>query len=102
VGASRRAQASGAGPGKASVKPLLPREVDDKLVPPAWRKAVYANPDLPQGAVDWYAYVVCVLEQLHWALMLRDVFPSPSHCWSDPHAWTARSGKPSVRTSSRA
>ncbi|MFJ2893540.1 Tn3 family transposase [Streptomyces sp. NPDC087218] len=37
---------------KTGGKPLLPREVDDKLVPPAWRKAVYANPDLPQGAVD--------------------------------------------------
>nr|WP_242641031.1 hypothetical protein [Streptomyces kasugaensis] len=37
---------------KVGAKPLLPREVDDKLVPPAWRKAVYANPDLPQGAVD--------------------------------------------------
>ncbi|MBD3003940.1 Tn3 family transposase [Streptomyces sp. 5-10] len=45
---------------KVGVKPLLPREVDDKLVPPAWRKAVYANPDLPQGAVDRDAYVVCV------------------------------------------
>jgi hypothetical protein len=46
-------------------KPLLPREVDDRLVPAAWRKAVYANPELPQGAVDRDAYVVCVLEQLH-------------------------------------
>ncbi|MER6923781.1 Tn3 family transposase, partial [Streptomyces spiralis] len=67
-------------------KPLLPREVDDKLVPPAWRKAVYANPDLPQGAVDRDAYVVCVLEQLHRALQRRDVFASPSHRWSDPRA----------------
>ncbi|GAA2593295.1 hypothetical protein GCM10010411_28010 [Actinomadura fulvescens] len=71
---------------KVSVKPLLPREVDDKLVPPAWREAVYANPDLPQGAVDRDAYVVCVLEQLHRALNRRDVFASPSHRWSDPRA----------------
>lgn len=71
---------------KVGVKPLLPREVDDKLVPLAWRKAVYANPDLPQGAVDRDAYVVCVLEQLHRALMRRDVFASPSHRWSDPRA----------------
>ncbi|MFF8382536.1 Tn3 family transposase [Streptomyces kanasensis] len=71
---------------KVGVKPLLPREVDDKLVPPAWRKAVYANPDLPQGAVDRDAYVVCVLEQLHRALNNRDVFASPSHRWSDPRA----------------
>ncbi|MFC8277113.1 Tn3 family transposase [Streptomyces sp. NPDC057271] len=67
-------------------KPLLPREVDDKLVPAAWRKAVYANPSLPQGAVDRDAYVVCVLEQLHRALQRRDVFASPSHRWSDPRA----------------
>lgn len=71
---------------KTGVKPLLPREVDDKLVPPAWRKAVYANPDLPQGAVDRDAYVVCVLEQLHRALNNRDVFASPSHRWSNPRA----------------
>ncbi|WPP32270.1 Tn3 family transposase [Streptomyces sp. CL7] len=67
-------------------KPLLPREVDDKLVPAAWRKAVYANPALPQGSVDRDAYVVCVLEQLHRALQRRDVFASPSHRWSDPRA----------------
>ncbi|WP_405393899.1 Tn3 family transposase [Streptomyces gougerotii] len=67
-------------------KPLLPREVDDKLVPAAWRKAVYANVDLPQGSVDRDAYVVCVLEQLHRALQRRDVFASPSHRWSNPRA----------------
>ncbi|MGW2594884.1 Tn3 family transposase [Streptomyces sp. NPDC001515] len=71
---------------KVGVKPLLPREVDDKLVPLAWRKAVYANPDLPQGAVDRDAYVVCVLEQLHRALNNRDVFAAPSHRWSNPRA----------------
>ncbi|MFJ4859116.1 Tn3 family transposase [Streptomyces sp. NPDC088730] len=71
---------------KVGVKPLLPREVDDKLVPPMWRKAVYANPDLPQGSVDRDAYVVCVLEQLHRALNNRDVFASPSHRWSNPRA----------------
>ncbi len=71
---------------KVGVKPLLPREVDDKPVLPAWRKAVYANPDLPQGAVDRDAYVVCVLEQLHRALNNRDVFASPSHRWSNPRA----------------
>nr|WP_246108868.1 hypothetical protein [Streptomyces sedi] len=72
---------------KVGVKPLLPREVDDKLVPLAWRKAVYANPDLPQGAVDRDAYVVCVLEQLHRALNNRDMFAAPSHRWSNPRAW---------------
>ncbi|WP_327286465.1 Tn3 family transposase (plasmid) [Streptomyces sp. NBC_00597] len=67
-------------------KPLLPREVDDKLVPAAWRKAVYANAELPPGAADRDAYVVCVLEQLYRALQRRDVFASPSHRWSDPRA----------------
>ena len=67
-------------------KPLLPREIDDKLVPAAWRKAVYANSELPPGAVDRDAYVVCVLEQLHRALERRDVFASHSHRWSDPRA----------------
>jgi hypothetical protein len=64
---------------KVGEKPLLPREVDDKLVPAHWRKAVYANAELPQGAVDREAYVVCVLEQLFRALKRRDIFASPSH-----------------------
>ncbi len=55
-------------------------------MPSAWRKAVYANPDLAQGAVDRDAYVVCVLEQLHRALDNRDMFASPSHRWSNPRA----------------
>jgi TnpA family transposase len=71
---------------KVGEKPLLPREVDDKLVPAHWRKAVYANADLPEGAVDRDAYVVCVLEQLFGALKRRDIFASPSHRWSDPRA----------------
>ncbi|MDG9701552.1 Tn3 family transposase [Streptomyces sp. DH37] len=50
------------------VKSLLPREVEDRPVPPAWRKAVYANPDLPQGAVDRRAYAVCAPERLHRGL----------------------------------
>jgi hypothetical protein len=59
---------------KVGEKPLLPREVDDKLVPAHWRKAVYANTELPQGSVDRDAYVVCVLEQLFRALKRRDIF----------------------------
>ncbi|MFJ9181379.1 Tn3 family transposase [Streptomyces sp. NPDC102360] len=67
-------------------KPLLKREVDDKVVPPYWRKAVYANKDLPLGAVDRDAYVVCVLEQLYRALVSRAVFASPSHRFCNPRA----------------
>lgn len=67
-------------------KPLLPREIDSKLVPPAWRRAVFNNADLPAGAVDRDAYVVCVLEQLYRALQRRDVFAAPSNRWSDPRA----------------
>ncbi|MFF9870137.1 Tn3 family transposase [Streptomyces sp. NPDC013953] len=71
---------------KVKAKPLLPREIDQKLVPPAWRKAVYSNPELPEGAVDRDAYVVGVLEQLFRALNRRDVFASPSNRWADPRA----------------
>ncbi|MFB6946561.1 Tn3 family transposase [Streptomyces sp. NPDC056237] len=71
---------------KVKAKPLLPREIDQKLVPPAWKKAVFSNPDLPVGAVDRDAYAVCVLEQLHKALGRRDVFASPSNRWADPRA----------------
>lgn len=71
---------------KVRQKPLLPSEIDDGLVPPSWRHAVYANPDLPTGAVDRNAYVVCVLEQLYRALSRRDIFASPSQRWSDLRA----------------
>ncbi|WP_436841840.1 Tn3 family transposase [Streptomyces syringium] len=71
---------------KVEAKPLLLREIDQKLVPPAWKKAVFSNPDLPVGAADRDAYAVCVLEQLHKALGRRDVFASPSNRWADPRA----------------
>ncbi|WP_261574656.1 Tn3 family transposase [Frankia gtarii] len=71
---------------RRKVKPLLPREIDQKLVPPVWKKAVFSNSELPPGAVDRDAYVVCVLEQLYRALGRRDVFASPSVRWSDPRA----------------
>jgi TnpA family transposase len=67
-------------------RPLLRGEIDQDLVPPAWRPAVYANARLPEGSVDRDAYVVCVLEQLFRALNRRDVFASPSQRWSDPRA----------------
>lgn len=41
-------------------RPLLPREVDADLVPAMWKRAVFSNAKLPQGAVDRDAYVVCV------------------------------------------
>ena len=71
---------------KARVKPLLPREIDRGLVPPAWKRAVFGNPELPPGSVDRDAYVVCVLELLYRALKRRDMFASPSNRWSDPRA----------------
>ncbi len=65
-------------------QPLLPREVDAELVPAMWKRAVFSNAKLAQGAVDQDAYVVCVLEQLHRALNRRDVFAAPSNRWADP------------------
>jgi hypothetical protein len=71
---------------KVKARPLQPGEIDTALVPPVWHRAVYGNPQLPAGAVDRDAYVVCVLEQLHKALRVRDVFAVPSHRWGDPRA----------------
>jgi hypothetical protein len=71
---------------KVRLKPLRPTKIDADLVPPMWHRAVYANPELPVGAVDRDAYVVCVLEQLHKALRVREVFVVPSHRWGDPRA----------------
>lgn len=71
---------------KVKLKPLRPAEIDDRLIPAMWNRAVHANPDLTKGAVDRDAYVLCVLEQLHKALRVRDVFATPSHRWGDPRA----------------
>jgi hypothetical protein len=71
---------------RVAQKPLPPTEIDAELVTAAWRRAVYANPDLPDGAVDRDAYVVCVLEQRHRALGRRDVFARPSQRWADQRA----------------
>ncbi len=66
----------------------------------AGKRAVFANADLPQGAVDRDAYVVCVLEALHRALAVRDVFATPSLRWPTraPTSWTAMCGRRSRMT----
>jgi TnpA family transposase len=61
-------------------------EVHASLVPAAWQRAVYRNRDLPGGAADRDAYVLCILEQLHGALRRRDIFAVPSVRWADPRA----------------
>ncbi|NQU36573.1 MAG: Tn3 family transposase, partial [Actinobacteria bacterium] len=71
---------------KVKVKPLLPEEIDERVIPAMWKRAIYANPDVGEGAVSRDAYAVCVLEQLHKALRVRDVFVAPSQRWSDPRA----------------
>ena len=85
---------------RTSVRPLTRADVAEDVVMPAWRRAVFTNPDLPAGAVDRDAYVLCVLEQLHRALRRRDVFAAPSVRWADPRAqlldgtaWRAVSGE---------
>jgi hypothetical protein len=62
------------------------KDIEADLVPRAWKPVVFANPALPPGAVDRDAYVVCVLEQLHRALLRRDVYATPSNRWADPRA----------------
>ncbi len=71
---------------RVAQKPLTVEEIDPELVTPAWRRVVFASADLPSGAVDRDAYVVCVLEGLHRALGRRDVYARPSHRWADPRA----------------
>ncbi len=71
---------------KVKVKPLLPTEINEGLIPAMWKRAIYANPDVAEGGVDRDAYAVCVLEQLHKALRVRDVYAAPSHRWADPRA----------------
>nr|WP_143674071.1 hypothetical protein [Streptomyces caniscabiei] len=63
---------------KVKAKPLLPREIDQKLVPPAGRRRCSPTPTCRWAR--WTATPTrCVLEQLHKALGRRDVFASPSN-----------------------
>ena len=62
------------------------KDIDADLVPRLWKPVVFANPALPAGAVDRDAYMVCVLGQLHRALLRRDVYATPSNRWADPRA----------------
>jgi len=71
---------------RVTQKPLTGEEIDSELVTPAWKRAVYASTELPAGAVDRDAYVVCVLEALHRALGRREVYARPSHRWAGPRA----------------
>ncbi|MEV0644335.1 hypothetical protein AB0I28_03640 [Phytomonospora sp. NPDC050363] len=49
-----------------NLKPLSADDVDADLVgTKSWRRAVFAHPDLPPGAADRDAYVMCVLTRLH-------------------------------------
>lgn len=86
---------------RTSVRPLTRADVAEAVVMPAWRRAVFTNPDLPADAVDRDAYVLCVLEQLHRALRRRDVFATPSLRWADPRAQLleAPPGRPSAARS---
>ena len=71
---------------RVRARPLSRAEIDTDSVPPVWGRAVYGNRDLPAGAVDRDAYVLCVLEQLRAALRRRDIFAAPSLRWADPRA----------------
>ncbi|WP_328786155.1 Tn3 family transposase [Streptomyces sp. NBC_00273] len=59
-------------------------EVDQQLVTGSWRRLVFANPDVEPGCVEKAAYSFCVLEHLHRALRLRDVFARDGDRWGDP------------------
>lgn len=62
---------------------LRREDVNEALVPAAWRAAVFGRDGVE---VDREAWVLCVLEQLRVFLRRRDVFASPSTRWGDPRA----------------
>lgn len=71
---------------RVRARQLRREEISAAVVPPAWQRAVYHSRELPEGAADRDAYVLCILEQLHRALRRRDIFASPSVRWADPRA----------------
>ncbi len=73
-------------------KPLPPREVDERLVPSAWRKAVYANAELSRVGGPGRVRGVRAGTEPHPTLNNRSVFASPSYRWSDPRPAPGRCG----------
>jgi len=67
-------------------KKVKANEVVTSLVTGTWKRLVFGNPELGRGLVDHRAYAFCVLEHLHRALRLRDVYAEGSDRWSDPRA----------------
>jgi hypothetical protein len=51
-----------------------------------WGRAGYSNPRLDDDVVDRDFTMVCVLEQFHRALRVRDVFAVLSYRWGDSRA----------------
>ena len=81
LAAVRRAAGAGPPAGEGTAPVAAPRSTR-RSGAARMARAVYGNPDLPAGAVDRDAYVVCVLEQLHKALRARDIFAAPSLRWA--------------------
>ncbi|MDH2388780.1 hypothetical protein QCN29_08265 [Streptomyces sp. HNM0663] len=86
---------------KVGEKPLLPREIDDKLVPSHWRKAVYANAELPQGrwtatrtwSACWSSCSACS------SAVTSSPPPRTAGPTRAPAYWTAKAGRRCARTS---
>lgn len=62
------------------------RAVDVDLVPNGWWQRLVFPSDRPPGTVDRNAYVFCVLELFHTALLHRDIYAVVSDRYSDPRA----------------
>jgi hypothetical protein len=71
---------------RVKADPLTARDVERTLAPKPWFRPVYANRALNDEVVDRDAYVLCLLEQLHAAIRVRDVFAHPSERLADPRA----------------
>ncbi|MDH5675277.1 MAG: Tn3 family transposase [Myxococcales bacterium] len=73
-------------PGLLGRKKVRPEEIDSDILVGSWRRLVLAAPHLEPGAIDWRAYVLCVLEQFWRHLLRREVYALHSTRWSDPRA----------------
>lgn len=65
-------------------RPLTGVDIDEAIVPAAWRPAVLAGPGHSDGGIDKNSYVFCVLVEFQRHLKRRGIYAPRSTRWTDP------------------
>ena len=70
----------------AQRRALTPADVDQAVIPGAWKASVFGEVGHHAGVVDKNAYVFCVLVEFQRHLKRRSIYAPGSTRWTDPQA----------------